>query len=146
MQITMSLPVRPVVEAPPRCEKITSQECQTTGYSTTVFPNLAGHHSQEWSRNYLYDVELLADKFRCYDLVGLFGCSVLNPKCVESNRGVAAYIPPCKTLCLGAFVFCSLSELCFDDNFFRNTLNTWCGHKLKTTVRVLSLENICPLK
>lgn len=89
-----------------RCEKITAPECQTTGYLTTTFPNLVGHHNQEWSLNFLYDVRQLAYTFKCYDLVGLFGCSVLNPKCVESDDGATTSIPPCKTLCLEARRHC----------------------------------------
>ncbi|KAI0221621.1 Transmembrane protease serine 13 [Lamellibrachia satsuma] len=125
----------PRPEAPARCEKITSPDCQMTGYHTTTFPNLAGHHDQEWSRNYLYDVRQLADTFKCYELIGLFGCSILNPKCVESDVGGATYIPPCKTLCLEAKRHCE---------FFYEMLNAEWASSVNCSVLPDSTDgNVC---
>ena len=77
------------------CEPLTIQLCQGLGYSTTMFPNILEHSSQDTAALELQQFSPLV-RMDCSKDLRYFLCSVYAPICSAVSK---TPVPPCRSLC-----------------------------------------------
>ncbi len=82
------------------CLPLPEYTCQQWGYESTLLPNLVELADMRQIEQTLNDFQTV-DALRCHRYLGLYGCSVLLPKCSQDAGRGSVQVPPCRDLCTG---------------------------------------------